>query len=323
MGGLRRWYACAIVAAVSLVFPTAAAHADQEPAERVEPVGRALEGEAEVLDVGALQEALESQDAPVVLDVRSREAWDMGHIAGAVHLPLDELSARLAEVPRDRRVVAYCSCPAEESSLEAAHLLLAAGFERVAVLLGGFERWRDSGGEVRIERSWEEIHAVGAPPRGWAKTPSEDFEYALDEEVVFQGRRSARVTGVNAGQQSSASLAQVLDATGYRGRRVRLEAALRAREVANAAILWLRAESASGEVLAFRSTKDAPLNGTLDWQRYTLTTEVPGAAAKLAVGLTMLGPGTLWVDDVDLVADGEGPEDASPGDRLVNPVFEE
>lgn len=43
-----------------------------------------------------------------LLDVREQDEWDAGHIDGAQHIPLGELGARLAEVPRDRTVVAVC-----------------------------------------------------------------------------------------------------------------------------------------------------------------------------------------------------------------------
>ena len=43
-----------------------------------------------------------------LLDVREDEEWAAGHIAGAQHIPLGELGARLAELPKDVTVVAVC-----------------------------------------------------------------------------------------------------------------------------------------------------------------------------------------------------------------------
>jgi rhodanese-related sulfurtransferase len=45
----------------------------------------------------------------VLLDVRSRAAWDMGHVAGALHVPLSEIEARLSQLPKDKLIVAYCT----------------------------------------------------------------------------------------------------------------------------------------------------------------------------------------------------------------------
>lgn len=44
----------------------------------------------------------------VVLDVRPQPEYDAAHLPGALHIPLDELSVRLSELPRDREIVAYC-----------------------------------------------------------------------------------------------------------------------------------------------------------------------------------------------------------------------
>jgi len=44
----------------------------------------------------------------VVLDVRPSEEYAVGHIPGATSVPLDTLAARLAELPPDAEVVAYC-----------------------------------------------------------------------------------------------------------------------------------------------------------------------------------------------------------------------
>ncbi len=47
----------------------------------------------------------------VLVDVRPAEEYEAGHIRGARSIPLDELEDRLAELPRDREVVAYCRGP--------------------------------------------------------------------------------------------------------------------------------------------------------------------------------------------------------------------
>ena len=43
-----------------------------------------------------------------LLDVREDDEWAAGHIDGAQHIPLGELSARLDELPRERTIVAVC-----------------------------------------------------------------------------------------------------------------------------------------------------------------------------------------------------------------------
>jgi rhodanese-related sulfurtransferase len=45
----------------------------------------------------------------VVVDVRSKDAWDTGHVQGALHIPLEQLTQRLKELPKDKLIAAYCT----------------------------------------------------------------------------------------------------------------------------------------------------------------------------------------------------------------------
>jgi hypothetical protein len=45
----------------------------------------------------------------VVVDVRKKEAWDASHAEGAVSIPADEIGKRLAELPKDKLIAAYCT----------------------------------------------------------------------------------------------------------------------------------------------------------------------------------------------------------------------
>jgi len=81
----------------------------------------------------------------VVLDVRSAEEYDgeLGHVEGAMLIPLGELRARAQELPRDKPVVV--TCQTGKRSAMATVILRKAGFERVANLAGGMVRWRELG----------------------------------------------------------------------------------------------------------------------------------------------------------------------------------
>jgi sulfur dioxygenase len=80
-----------------------------------------------------------------VLDVREPQEWngELGRIPGARHLPLGELRGRLAELPRDRPIVAVCRSGGR--SAEASLILEQAGFPRAANLAGGMIRWHGLG----------------------------------------------------------------------------------------------------------------------------------------------------------------------------------
>jgi rhodanese-related sulfurtransferase len=45
---------------------------------------------------------------PLILDVRAKEAFDAGHITGAINFPESVVDARVAVLPKDKLIVAYC-----------------------------------------------------------------------------------------------------------------------------------------------------------------------------------------------------------------------
>jgi DNA-binding transcriptional ArsR family regulator len=77
----------------------------------------------------------------LVLDVRPQVEFAAGHIQGARSMPLDELEARLAELPEDTGVVAYCRGPYCVYAHEAVRRLRASG-RRARRLEDGWPEWR-------------------------------------------------------------------------------------------------------------------------------------------------------------------------------------
>ena len=85
------------------------------------------------------------RDRVHVLDVRTPGEFDgeLGHIAGAALIPIDELRARVGEVDQDRPVIVVCQT-GKRAALGSA-ILSQAGFRWVANLSGGMVRWRELG----------------------------------------------------------------------------------------------------------------------------------------------------------------------------------
>lgn len=82
-----------------------------------------------------------------VLDVRPVEEYRAGHIPGALSVPMAELEARLAKLPRRREVVAYCRGPYCAMAIDAVKKLRAKGFRATRLELGVPE-WRARGYRV-------------------------------------------------------------------------------------------------------------------------------------------------------------------------------
>jgi rhodanese-related sulfurtransferase len=91
-----------------------------------------------------LARRLQDGDNLVVLDVRPAAEYAAGHLPGAVSIPVAELRRRLAELPADREVVAYCRGPYCAFAHEAVVLLREAGVS-ARRLEDGLPEWQAAG----------------------------------------------------------------------------------------------------------------------------------------------------------------------------------
>jgi len=104
------------------------------------------------ISVDELYRMMDAGAAPLVVDVRSQTALalDPRRIPGARHVPLHGFDEHVRELPRDRDIILYCSCPNEASAAQVAKLLIDAGFLRVRPLLGGLDAWIAAGHPVEL-----------------------------------------------------------------------------------------------------------------------------------------------------------------------------
>jgi len=91
-----------------------------------------------------LARRLEDGDHLVVLDVRPAAEYAAGHLPEAVSIPIGELRRRLAELPGDREIVAYCRGPYCAFAHNAVGLLREAGFS-ARRLEDGLPEWQAAG----------------------------------------------------------------------------------------------------------------------------------------------------------------------------------
>ena len=84
-----------------------------------------------------------------VLDVRPEDEFRQGHLPDALNIPLAQLEQRLAELPADGEIVAYCRGPWCVLSFEAVAVLRQRGY-RVRRLEDGFPEWKVAGFPVAI-----------------------------------------------------------------------------------------------------------------------------------------------------------------------------
>jgi rhodanese-related sulfurtransferase len=127
------WRALRTLAASRLAEVERLAAAYLDGRDQLEPVTRQ-----------ELARRLQDGDDLVVLDVRPAAEHAAGHLPGAVSIPVAELRWRLAELPRDREIVAYCRGPYCAFAHDAVALLRQEGFE-ARRLEDGLPEWQAAG----------------------------------------------------------------------------------------------------------------------------------------------------------------------------------
>lgn len=81
------------------------------------------------------------EDDLILLDVRDDWEWEVAHLEGAIHIPLDELGFRIGELNPHQEIVTYCHVG--ERSIDACLVLWEAGFRKVRSMTGGIEAWSE------------------------------------------------------------------------------------------------------------------------------------------------------------------------------------
>jgi len=102
------------------------------------------------ITVDELYRLIAEGQRPVIVDLRTSVARDEdGHfIPGALMADFAEADQWLDQVPRDRDVIFYCTCPNEAGAAQVARKLMDLGYTRVRPLLGGLDAWIAAGYQV-------------------------------------------------------------------------------------------------------------------------------------------------------------------------------
>jgi len=124
-----------------------------------------LRGDHPQTTVEQLEASASGHNPPLVIDVRTPEEFQAGHIRGAVNRPIDTLRSGLEELPRDRPMIAYCEVG--QRGYLATRVLVQRGFN--ATNLGGgfrtYEAYRSTGALMADRTGTEAVITDGNPKR--------------------------------------------------------------------------------------------------------------------------------------------------------------
>jgi len=148
---MGNWYRYVLI--TFLIFVCLTYWHDRRSADVLAQVEKS--GGVAFISADELKAKVASSEPLVIIDVRSSEGYANSDrkIKGAIHVKLRRLEQRfsfapLKDMPRDRPVITYCSCPADEASITAARVMLENGFRNVRALRGGWQEWLKVNGQT-------------------------------------------------------------------------------------------------------------------------------------------------------------------------------
>jgi hypothetical protein len=149
--------------------------------------------------------------------------------------------------------------------------------------------------------------ATSGAPKGWGKNGSdpEAYDVGIDPTQPYKKPVSVYVKSLDpkATEGKFGGMMQMCRAESFRGKRLKLSAYVKTRDVVGTANLWFRVDAENG-ILAFDNMNDRPIKGTTDWKEYSVVLDVPETATALAYGIFISGAGMAWLNDVQLVEVG-------------------
>lgn len=157
---------------------------------------------------------------------------------------------------------------------------------------------------------------VGQLPPGWS-VPTAGYTAVTTDVRAHHGQHCARLSSDQTQDQAPfGNLMQSIDATPFRGQRVRLKAAVRLvmGGFDDKTQLWLRVDRADGQVGFFDNMGERPIRN-VRWEYYEIVGDVADDAQSVNLGLILMRNGQVWLDDVALEIIGPAPTTQMQGPR--------
>ncbi len=130
-------------------------------------------------------------------------------------------------------------------------------------------------------------------PKHWrkSKASSDDYEVRADREVKHTGKVSVTVkpTTDNPKEGAGGVLVQLFRADDYRGKRLKVTAFVKSKDVEGWGGIWVRVDGKDKTGLAFDNMLDRPIKGTNDWKEYQVVLDVANVAEEIFFGFILAG----------------------------------
>ncbi|MGE7772678.1 helix-turn-helix domain-containing protein [Viridibacillus arvi] len=133
---------------------------------------------------------------------------------------------------------------------------------------------------------------------GWSLSGSnpELYDFVVDGDVFHTGTKSGLLFAIGeANAQQFATIMQGFQANNYKGRRLKLSCYLKTENVLKCGA-WLRIDNTTGDTIQFDNMDNRSIQGTTDWNHYSIILDVPEESASIHFGVLLIGTGKVWAD---------------------------
>lgn len=135
--------------------------------------------------------------------------------------------------------------------------------------------------------------------KGWflAGSAPDKYEIGTTTDATRKGKVAFLYSKKNNIKKEFGTLMQSFAPNKYLGTTVELTAYIKSENVEKWAGMWLRIDGKEGKTLGFDNMRRRPINGTKDWEKYSIILEVPDKAINIAYGVLLSGTGKVFIDD--------------------------
>ncbi|MFI1744322.1 S41 family peptidase [Thalassobellus sediminis] len=168
--------------------------------------------------------------------------------------------------------------------------------------------------EKKFNLDFETYNSTYKFPKDWFQWG--DYNLSADTIYAHSGKFSGKIKSTKKGG-SFGSIAYKIPAN-YKGKSLQLEGYMKIKNVENGFGGLLLRVDGNRKVLAFDNMKNQKINGTKDWQKYSITLSYPENAENIYVAGIITGTGEAWFDDFVLTVDGN---DVQTLKEIEKPIY--
>lgn len=130
------------------------------------------------------------------------------------------------------------------------------------------------------------------------------YNLRVDHEITHTGNNAIFISSVDTVKSPQfAGIGCQLPAK-YQGKKITLNAWMKSADMQGSLGLMLGIYDSNGKILQFENLQDKKLKGSKEWKQYSVTLPMPDEAQSIQIGPLLIGKGKLWIDDIEVLIDG-------------------